>query len=50
MGPEQIGFRQRFLVKQLEHGLTDTSLRILEDAFTPGRNMLSLLMAATDAY
>jgi len=29
---------------------TDTSLRVFEDAFTPGRNMLFLLTAAAHAY
>jgi len=33
----------------IRSGLTDTSLRVLEDAFTPGRNMLFLLTAAAHA-
>lgn len=33
----------------IRSGLTDTSLRIIEDAFTPGRNMLFLLTAAAHA-
>ncbi|EKO5121722.1 7-cyano-7-deazaguanine synthase [Vibrio fluvialis] len=31
-------------------GLTDCSLDIVEDAFTPGRNLLFLLLAASYAY
>src|SRR5260370_15539494 len=31
-------------------GLTDTSLRVNEDAFTPNRNMLFLLLASSLAY
>ncbi|UYG07164.1 7-cyano-7-deazaguanine synthase [Halomonas sp. M4R1S46] len=31
-------------------GLTDVNLHIVEDAFTPGRNMLFLLTAAAHAY
>jgi 7-cyano-7-deazaguanine synthase len=31
-------------------GLTDASLRVVEDAFTPGRNMLFLLAAAAYGY
>lgn len=34
----------------IRSGLTDTNLRVLEDAFTPGRNMLFLLTAAAYAY
>ncbi|MES3110091.1 7-cyano-7-deazaguanine synthase [Sphingomonas aurantiaca] len=34
----------------IRSGLTDTSLRVFEDAFTPGRNMLFLLTAAAHAY
>jgi 7-cyano-7-deazaguanine synthase len=34
----------------IRSGLTDPSLRVLEDAFTPGRNMLFLLTAAAYAY
>lgn len=34
----------------IRSGLTDRSLRIIEDAFTPGRNMLFLLTAAAYAY
>ncbi|MQW87780.1 7-cyano-7-deazaguanine synthase [Sinorhizobium saheli] len=34
----------------IRSGLTDPSLRVLEDAFTPGRNMLFLLVAAAHAY
>lgn len=34
----------------IRSGLTDRSLRIIEDAFTPGRNMLFLLTAAAHAY
>lgn len=30
----------------IRSGLTDTKLRVIEDAFTPGRNMLFLLTAA----
>ena len=30
----------------IRSGLTDTGLRVIEDAFTPGRNMLFLLTAA----
>ncbi len=33
----------------IRSGLTDTSLHVLEDAFTPGRNMLFLLTAAAQA-
>ncbi len=33
----------------IRSGLTDTGLRIIEDAFTPGRNMLFLLTAAAHA-
>lgn len=33
----------------IKSGLTDTNLRVLEDAFTPGRNMLFLLVAAAYA-
>lgn len=34
----------------IRSGLTDPNLRVLEDAFTPGRNMLFLLVAASYAY
>jgi 7-cyano-7-deazaguanine synthase len=34
----------------IRSGLTDKSLRIVEDAFTPGRNLLFLLVAAAYAY
>lgn len=34
----------------IRSGLTDRSLRVLEDAFTPGRNMLFLLTAAAYGY
>jgi 7-cyano-7-deazaguanine synthase len=34
----------------IRSGLTDPTQRILEDAFTPGRNMLFLLTAAAYAY
>lgn len=34
----------------IKSGLTDPSQRIIEDAFTPGRNMLFLLVAAAHAY
>ncbi len=34
----------------IRSGLTDPTLRVLEDAFTPGRNMLFLLTAAAYAY
>jgi len=34
----------------IRSGLTDTSLHVLNDAFTPGRNMLFLLTAAAYAY
>jgi 7-cyano-7-deazaguanine synthase len=34
----------------IKSGLTDTSLDIVEDAFTPGRNMLFLLVGAAFAY
>lgn len=34
----------------IRSGLTDPTLRVLEDAFTPGRNMLFLLTAAAHAY
>ncbi|ONN64992.1 7-cyano-7-deazaguanine synthase [Herbaspirillum sp. VT-16-41] len=34
----------------IRSGLTDKGLRVLEDAFTPGRNMLFLLTAAAYAY
>lgn len=34
----------------IRSGLTDPGLRVLEDAFTPGRNMLFLLTAAAHAY
>lgn len=34
----------------IRSGLTDTSLRVLEDAYTPGRNMLFLLTAGAYAY
>jgi len=33
----------------IRSGLTDTGLRVIEDAFTPGRNMLFLLTAAAHA-
>jgi 7-cyano-7-deazaguanine synthase len=33
----------------IHSGLTDRSLRVIEDAFTPGRNMLFLLIAASYA-
>lgn len=33
----------------IRSGLTDTGLRVIEDAFTPGRNMLFLLTAAAYA-
>lgn len=34
----------------IRSGLTDPSLRVLEDAFTPGRNLLFLLLASTYAF
>jgi len=34
----------------IRSGLTDSSLRVREDAFTPGRNMLFLLTASAYAY
>lgn len=34
----------------IHSGLTDVNLDIVQDAFTPGRNMLFLLMAAAYAY
>lgn len=34
----------------IRSGLTDPSLHIIDDAFTPGRNMLFLLTAAAYAY
>lgn len=34
----------------IRSGLTDPSKRVLEDAFTPGRNMLFLLTASAYAY
>jgi 7-cyano-7-deazaguanine synthase len=34
----------------IRSGLTDPSLHIFEDAFTPGRNLLFLLLAAAYAY
>lgn len=36
--------------KLIRSGLTDTSLHIIDDAFTPGRNMLFLLTAAAYAH
>jgi len=35
--------------KLIRSGLTDRGLRVLEDAYTPGRNMLFLLTAAAYA-
>lgn len=34
----------------IRSGLTDQSLRVIDDAFTPGRNMLFILTAAAHAY
>ncbi|OUS19521.1 7-cyano-7-deazaguanine synthase [Rhodobacterales bacterium 59_46_T64] len=34
----------------IRSGLTDTSLHVLDEAFTPGRNMLFLLVAASYAF
>lgn len=34
----------------IRSGLTDPSQRVIEDAFTPGRNMLFLLLASAYAY
>jgi 7-cyano-7-deazaguanine synthase len=34
----------------IRSGLTDPSLRVLEDAFTPGRNLLFLLLASAYAF
>ncbi|CAN7674990.1 7-cyano-7-deazaguanine synthase [Pararhizobium sp. LjRoot255] len=34
----------------IRSGLTDPSQRVIEDAFTPGRNMLFLLVASAHAY
>lgn len=34
----------------IRSGLTDPNMRVLEDAFTPGRNMLFLLLASAYAY
>jgi 7-cyano-7-deazaguanine synthase len=34
----------------IRSGLTDVALRVVEDAFTPGRNLLFLLTAAAYAY
>jgi 7-cyano-7-deazaguanine synthase len=36
--------------KLIKSGLTDSNLNIVKDAFTPGRNMLFLLIAAAYAY
>jgi 7-cyano-7-deazaguanine synthase len=36
--------------KLIKSGLTDPNLNIVQDAFTPGRNMLFLLIAAAYAY
>src|SRR4051812_17160131 len=36
--------------KNIKSGLTSKKLRVLEDAFLPGRNSLFLLMAASYAY
>lgn len=36
--------------KLIRSGLTDSNLHIIEDAFTPGRNMLFLLTAAAFAH
>ena len=36
--------------KVMKSGLTDASLNIVEDAFTPGRNFLFLLLGAGHAY
>lgn len=36
--------------KLIRSGLTDSSLHVVDDAFTPGRNMLFLLTAAAYAY
>ena len=36
--------------KLIRSGLTDSGLHIIEDAFTPGRNMLFLLTASAYAY
>ncbi|HDZ47686.1 hypothetical protein LCGC14_0108180 [marine sediment metagenome] len=36
--------------KLINSGLTDSNLHIIDDAFTPGRNMLFLLTAAAYAY
>lgn len=34
----------------IRSGLTDSSQRVIEDAFTPGRNLLFLLVAAAHAF
>lgn len=34
----------------IRSGLTDANLHVVDDAFTPGRNMLFLLIAAAHAY
>lgn len=34
----------------IRSGLTDVNLHVVDDAFTPGRNMLFLLIAAAHAY
>lgn len=34
----------------IRSGLTDVTLRVVEDAFTPGRNLLFLLIASAYAY
>lgn len=34
----------------IRSGLTDVNLNVVDDAFTPGRNMLFLLIAAAHAY
>jgi 7-cyano-7-deazaguanine synthase len=36
--------------KVIRSGLTDSSLRVLEDAFTPNRNLLFLVLAASVAH
>jgi 7-cyano-7-deazaguanine synthase len=48
--PEPVIFNVSGFGAIIRSGLTDSSLRVNEDAFTPNRNMLFLLLASSLAY
>ena len=48
--PEPVVMDVNGFGKVVRSGLTDKTLRVYEDAFTPGRNLLFLLVAAAYAH